>query len=72
MHQYATSTIRTTGPGGEPIELRVATGYPWSGSVRSRSWRARREEWTLGLRIPAWTRAATLDGEPVAAGSTRS
>jgi uncharacterized protein len=25
-------------------------------------------EWTLSLRIPAWARASTLDGEPVAPG----
>ena len=69
LHQYATSTIRATGPGGEPIQLRVATGYPWSGSVRIEVVASPADEWTLGLRIPAWTRAATLDGAPVVPGA---
>jgi DUF1680 family protein len=67
LHQYASSTIRTIGPAG-PVELAVETGYPWSGAIAVEVVSAGAAEWTLSLRVPAWARAATLDGEPVAPG----
>ena len=68
LHQYASSTIRTVVPGAGPVELAVETSYPWSGSVAVEVGSSTDAEWTLSLRIPAWARAATVDGEPVAAG----
>jgi len=67
LHQYASSTIRTTGPAG-PVELALETGYPWSGAIAIEVVSTGGAEWTLSLRIPAWARTATLDGEPVAPG----
>jgi DUF1680 family protein len=63
IHQYATSTIRTGN-----IELAVETGYPWSGSVTVEVLACGDAEWTLSLRVPAWSRAAAVDGRPVAPG----
>jgi uncharacterized protein len=68
LHQYATSTIRTVVSGAGQVELTVETSYPWAGSVTVEVASSTDVEWTLSLRIPAWARAATVDGEPVAAG----
>jgi DUF1680 family protein len=68
LHQYASSTIRTTCPGAGSVELAVETGYPWSGAIAIKVVSPGESEWTLSLRVPAWARAATLDGEPVAPG----
>jgi hypothetical protein len=68
LHQYASSTIRAICPASGPVELAVETGYPWSGAIAIEVVSAGTAEWTLSLRVPAWARAATLDGEPVAPG----
>jgi uncharacterized protein len=68
LHQYATSTIRTVVPGAGPVELAVETSYPWSGTVAVDIVSSVDPEWTLSLRVPAWARAATVDGEPVEPG----
>src|SRR5581483_6355277 len=68
LQQYASSTIRTTVPGAGPVELAVQTGYPWSGTIAVDVVSSVDAEWTLSLRIPAWARAATVDGEPAGPG----
>jgi DUF1680 family protein len=68
LHQYAPSTIRAAVPGAGPVELAVETSYPWSGTVAVAVVSSVDAPWTLSLRIPAWARAATVDGEPVAPG----
>ena len=68
LHQYASSTIRTAVPAAGPVELAVETGYPWSGTVAVDVVSSTDAAWTLSLRIPAWARAALVDGEPVAPG----
>ena len=68
LHQYTSSTIRTVMPSAGPVELRVETSYPWSGSVSVEVVSTTDAEWTLSLRIPAWARSASVDGKPVAAG----
>jgi uncharacterized protein len=72
LHQYASSTIRAVVPGAGPVEVAVETGYPWSGSVTVDVVAGGDAEWTLSLRVPAWARAAILDGEPVAPGGYAS
>src|SRR5262249_5699053 len=69
VHQYASSTIRTVCPGVGSVELAVDTGYPWSGTIAVEVVSPGESEWTLSLRVPAWARAATLDGQPAAAGA---
>ena len=68
LHQYASSTIRTVVPAAGPVELTVETSYPWSGTVAIEVGSSTDAEWTLSLRIPAWARAAIVDGEQVASG----
>jgi hypothetical protein len=60
LHQYASSTIRAGS-----VELAVETGYPWSGTIAVEVVSPGETDWTLSLRVPAWARSATLDGEPV-------
>ncbi len=50
------------------VQLSVETDYPWSGKISMEVVSSPESPWTLSLRIPAWARAATIDGEPVAAG----
>ena len=68
LHQYATSTIHAVVPVAGPVELAVETGYPWSGSVTVEVVACGDAEWTLSLRVPAWSRGAVVDGRPVAPG----
>jgi len=68
LHQYASSTIRAALPAAGTVELAVETSYPWSGEVAVNVVSSADAEWTLSLRIPAWARAAIVDGEPVAPG----
>jgi hypothetical protein len=68
LHQYASSTIRTAVPGVGTVELAVETGYPWSGAVAVDVVSSTDAPWTLSLRIPAWARAAAVDGVQVAPG----
>jgi hypothetical protein len=65
LHLYSPASIRVDDRG---VELRVETGYPWEGTVDVEVVSSGDDEWTLSLRVPAWARAATLDGEPVAPG----
>lgn len=68
LHLYTASTIETEVPGAGPVEIAVRTGYPWSGSVTVEVISSPDAPWTLALRIPAWARTATIDGENVGAG----
>jgi uncharacterized protein len=68
VHQYATSTIRAVVPVAGTVELAVETGYPWSGSVTVEVLASGDAEWTLSLRVPAWSRGAAVDGRAVAPG----
>jgi hypothetical protein len=63
LHQYAPARIQAGS-----VELAVETDYPWSGTVTVEVVSSGDEEWTLSLRVPAWARNATLDGEAVPAG----
>ncbi|MBM2622955.1 glycoside hydrolase family 127 protein [Actinoplanes sp. LDG1-06] len=57
LHQYASADIASG-----PIQLRVRTGYPWDGRVTVTVAATPPEPWTLSLRVPRWSRAATLTG----------
>jgi DUF1680 family protein len=52
--------------GGQPVELDVATGYPWDGSVAVEVRDGGESAWTLTLRVPAWAAGAELavNGQP--------
>lgn len=66
IHQYATADIAAS-PGAGAVALRMATDYPWNGTIRLTIVETAGGEWTLRLRIPAWCGGYRLavDGEPV-------
>jgi hypothetical protein len=69
LHQYAPMRVRTVlagQSGTQPIELDVATGYPWDGTVAVEVRDGGESAWTLTLRIPAWAAGAELavNGQP--------
>ncbi|MGW7482926.1 glycoside hydrolase family 127 protein [Nonomuraea muscovyensis] len=63
VHQYVPGVIRS----GDLV-LRVSTDYPWDGRVTFTVERAPAGEWSLALRVPAWSAATTVDGAPVTPG----
>ena len=64
VHQYVDGELAAATPGGS-VRLLIATGLPWQGSAAVRILETPGETWTLSLRIPAWSRGATVDGRPV-------
>jgi DUF1680 family protein len=65
LHQYATSTISSSG-----FELAVQTSYPWDGRVTVDIVSAPERTWTLALRVPQWCTSAVVavgDADPVPA-----
>ncbi|PUB31938.1 hypothetical protein C8K30_101457 [Promicromonospora sp. AC04] len=68
LHQYAPGTVTAPLTGGT-LRLRVDTRYPDEGRIALHLEEAPEGEATLALRVPAWADGATLDGDPVAAGT---
>jgi DUF1680 family protein len=67
VHQYAPMRVRTSAS-GQPVELEVATDYPWDGAVEFEVRATGETPWTLALRVPAWAAGAglTVNGGPAA------
>lgn len=57
LHQYASGTIRTQ-VNGDPIGLRVTTGYPWNGDITIEVAQSPERPVSLVLRVPAWCEGA--------------
>ncbi|GAB2493247.1 glycoside hydrolase family 127 protein [Promicromonospora xylanilytica] len=68
LHQYAPGTV-SAALGDGTLSLRVDTRYPDEGRVTLHVEEAPDGETTLALRVPSWADGATLDGDPVAAGT---
>lgn len=68
LHQYATGTF-----GSDDFTVRVATDYPWRGTVEATVDNAPATERTLSLRLPAWCvrHELTVNGTPVSAEAQR-
>lgn len=66
VHLYGTNALDTD-LGGDRIAMRQVSDFPWSGSVRLYVDDAPTGECTLHLRIPGWSKEATLrvNGTPV-------
>jgi hypothetical protein len=72
LHQYASASFRADVAGGT-VRLAVVTDYPWSGEVAVTVTETPDRPWTLSLRVPGWTRSATVqigadEPRPVSAG----
>ncbi|GGN23007.1 hypothetical protein GCM10011578_055010 [Streptomyces fuscichromogenes] len=61
LHQYATGAY-----GGEDLTVRVATAYPWQGTVTVTVEQAPDTSRTLSLRLPSWCTDHTLTVNDVA------
>jgi hypothetical protein len=66
VHLYAASSLRTELGDGRSVALAVDTDYPWDGRITLRPSAGR---YRLALRIPAWTREASvsINGQRIAA-----
>jgi DUF1680 family protein len=64
IHQYTPAVVRADG-----VRLRLATDYPWDGTVTATVEASGEAEWTLSLRIPGWAEGAraSVNGTPVPA-----
>ncbi|HEY3337412.1 MAG TPA: beta-L-arabinofuranosidase domain-containing protein [Propionicimonas sp.] len=70
LHQFASCSISTTLPDGAPVAIDVETAYPDNGTVTVRIRESAGRPWTLGLRVPAWARGATLTHRGADGGTT--
>jgi hypothetical protein len=59
LHQLTSGSVRARSPAG-PVELRVETGYPWTGSVDVCIDETPPDPWQLTVRVPAWAIGATV------------
>lgn len=69
VHLYGGSVLETQVAPGAVVRLTQATDYPWDGRVTITVDATPALAWTLRLRIPGWSRGATLgvNGAPGAA-----
>ena len=65
IHLYAQSDLDVQLPTGQQAKLKIDTNYPWDGTIRFTV--ERDATFTLKLRIPGWSRGATIaiNCEPV-------
>jgi DUF1680 family protein len=59
IHQYTSADIDTSLAGSE-AQVAVRTGYPWDGRVTVQIVATPQRPWTLSLRVPGWSRTASL------------
>jgi DUF1680 family protein len=59
IHQYGSADIRAAIPTGD-VSLSVRTEYPWHGRVSVHIVQTPDQPWTLSLRVPGWSRSATV------------
>lgn len=63
---YGSSTLSTTLPQGDTVQLVQHTDYPWSGKIRFEIHKAPVGEMGIMLRVPGWAENATIsvNGRP--------
>jgi DUF1680 family protein len=63
LNLFIGSSARLSTPAGE-TEVSLETGYPWNGEVKvTVNPDADKSRFSLGVRIPAWTGGAPIDGD---------
>ncbi len=67
VHFYDNSDMDWQLASGTGLKIAQKTNYPWDGNVSVAVEPAKPEEFTVFVRIPAWSRSSTVkvDGEPV-------
>lgn len=63
---YNPGTITAPAPSGQPVEFSVDTTYPKEGNIKITVNPSQEEQFSLALRIPAWSTQTTLlvNGQP--------
>ena len=71
VHLYDNATLKWRLESGTPLEIEQTTNYPWDGNVRLSVNPASPEEFTVFLRIPAWSTksSVTVNGKAVEGGT---
>ncbi len=66
VHLYGANQLHTHLKNGAALQLSQVTNYPWDGNVKLTVQAAGPEAFTVFLRIPGWSRQATLlvNGKP--------
>ncbi|SEM79407.1 hypothetical protein SAMN04488505_106163 [Chitinophaga rupis] len=66
VHLYGANQLHTHLKNGAALQLSQVTNYPWDGNVKLTVQAAGTEAFTVFLRIPGWSRQATLlvNGKP--------
>lgn len=74
VHLYHNSELDWRLENGTPIQVTQKTGYPWQGSVELSIRPASPSEFTVYVRVPAWSdrSSVTVNGKPVEGASTGS
>jgi len=72
VHLYGSNQLRTHLKNGAALQLSQVTNYPWDGNVKLTVQAAGPEAFTVFLRIPGWSRQATLlvNGKPAGVTAT--
>jgi uncharacterized protein len=72
INLYGSSRLTTRLPAGQTLKLNQQTDYPWNGRVRLTLLECGEQPFVLKLRIPGWTKSATVrlnglrvEGSPV-------
>ena len=60
VHFYDACQASLSLEDGTPVELEVATAYPWAGDIRMTVNPSAEAAFTLSLRIPAWAQGAAV------------
>lgn len=72
VHLFDNNSLDGKLENGTPLKLTMKTGYPWDGNVEMTVAPASATEFTLFVRIPAWSRSTTIaiNGKPSAERAT--
>ena len=69
INLYNDASITASSASGSKVDLEISGGFPWSGDVAVAVKPAKKEKFTLRLRIPIWSEdtKVTVNGSPVQA-----
>lgn len=66
INLYENGILQTVTPKGNPLTLTMKTGYPKDGQIEISVETVQAEEFSLTVRIPSWSQAATVTCEKTA------
>jgi len=72
VNYYAAGIYQLTAPSGREVAVAQETSYPESGNIKLSIKTAKAEEFTLYLRIPAWSQKNTIKVNGIALSGTKA